>query len=127
MPGVTVSVTNTGTDLARDTVTGADGAFVFPDLLAGTYDSRCPSLGSRPTSRRGCGSARPSGWPAEDRLDVGGLSEQVTVESRSVQVQTTNGARSGVIKRETMDDIALKGRDFAGLLKLLPGVIDTRP
>ena len=41
-------------------------------------------------------------------------------------VQTTNGARSGLITRENIDDIALKGRDFAGMLKLLPGVIDTR-
>ena len=48
------------------------------------------------------------------------------MQSESVQVQTTNGARSGLITRDTMDDIALKGRDPAGLLKLLPGVIDTR-
>ena len=59
-------------------------------------------------------------------LDVGGMTETITVQSESVQVQTTNGARSGLITRDTMDDIALKGRDPAGLLKLLPGVIDTR-
>ena len=39
MPGATVTVKNTGTNATRDTVTGADGTFVFPDLLAGTYDS----------------------------------------------------------------------------------------
>ena len=37
-----------------------------------------------------------------------------------------SGARSGVIERQQMEDVALKGRDFAGYLKLLPGVIDTR-
>ena len=41
-------------------------------------------------------------------------------------MQSTNGARSAVITRENIEDIALKGRDFAGMLKLLPGVIDTR-
>ena len=38
MPGATVTVKNAGTNLTRETVTGADGAFLFPDLLAGTYD-----------------------------------------------------------------------------------------
>ena len=59
-------------------------------------------------------------------LDVGGMTETVSVQAEAVQVQTTNGARSGLITRENIEDIALKGRDFAGLLKLLPGVIDTR-
>src|SRR5690242_5719319 len=38
MPGVTVVIKNAGTNQTRETVTGTDGAFVFPDLLAGTYD-----------------------------------------------------------------------------------------
>ena len=58
-------------------------------------------------------------------LEVGGVSETVTVQAESVQVQTTTAARSGLITRDNIEDISLKGRDFAGLLKLLPGVIDT--
>ena len=38
MPGATVTIKNVGTNLVKETVTGADGAFVFPDLLAGTFD-----------------------------------------------------------------------------------------
>ncbi len=49
----------------------------------------------------------------------------MTVQSEAVQVQTTTAARSGLITRDNIEDIALKGRDFAGMLKLLPGVIDT--
>jgi hypothetical protein len=30
LPGVTVTIKNVGTGLTRDTVTGADGAFLFP-------------------------------------------------------------------------------------------------
>src|SRR5258708_4288610 len=37
MPGVTVVAKNEGTNQTRETVTGAGGAFLFPDLLAGTY------------------------------------------------------------------------------------------
>ena len=38
LPGVTVIIRNVGTGLTRETVTGPDGRFVFPDLLAGTFD-----------------------------------------------------------------------------------------
>ena len=47
-------------------------------------------------------------------LDVGGVAETVTVAAEAVQVQTTSGARSGLITRDNIEDIALKGRDFAG-------------
>ena len=40
-------------------------------------------------------------------------------------MQTTNAARSGLVDRAQIDDIAVKGRDFASYLKLLPGVVDT--
>ena len=49
----------------------------------------------------------------------------MSVTSEATLVQTTNGARSALITRENLEDIALKGRDFAGMLKMLPGVIDT--
>ncbi len=49
----------------------------------------------------------------------------MSVVSEATLVQTNNGARSALITRENLEDIALKGRDFAGMLKILPGVIDT--
>jgi hypothetical protein len=127
LPGVTVAIKNVGTGLTRDAVTGTDGAFVFPDLLAGTFDLTVSMQGFRTYEQKGIelGSTdrvrlRPIA------LDLGGTAETVTVQAEAVQVQTSNGARSGLITRDNIDDIALKGRDFAGLLKILPGVIDTR-
>ncbi len=49
----------------------------------------------------------------------------MSVTSEATLVQTNGGARSGLITRENIEDIALKGRDFAGMLKILPGVVDT--
>ena len=51
-------------------------------------------------------------------LEVGALEETVSVVSEATLVQTSNGgARSALITRENLEDIALKGRDFAGMLK----------
>ena len=126
MPGATVTVKNTGTNLTRDVVTGADGAFLFPDLLAGTYDIKVSIEGFKTYEQQGLklGATERVALRAIT-LEVGQLSEQVTVQAEATLVQTNNAARSGLVDRQKIDDIALKGRDFAGYLKLLPGVVDT--
>ena len=126
LPGATVTVKNAGTNTTRETITGPDGAFVFPDLLAGTYDIKVSIAGFKAYEQQGIvlGATERVALRAI-ALEVGQLSEQVTVTSEATLVQTSNAARSALIEREKMEDIALKGRDFAGLLKTLPGVIDT--
>jgi hypothetical protein len=126
LPGATVTIKNVGTNGTRETVTGGDGSFVFPDLLAGNYDITVTVSGFKTYEQKGIvlASTERVGLRAI-ALEVGGLSETVTVQSEAVQVQTTTAARSGLITRENFEDIALKGRDFAGMLKILPGVIDT--
>jgi Carboxypeptidase regulatory-like domain len=127
IPGVTVTITNAGTASTRDTVTGAEGTFVFPDLLAGTYDLKAGLAGFKTYEQKGIVLSSTDRLALRTiTLDVGGLQETVTVTSEAALVQTSTGARSGLIERQQMEDIALKGRDFAGYLKLLPGVIDTR-
>ena len=126
MPGATVTIKNVGTNLVKETVTGADGAFVFPDLLAGTFDLTVNVQGFKSYEQKGIVIG------ATDRvalraitLEVGALEETVSVVSEATLVQTNNGARSALITRENLEDIALKGRDFAGMLRILPGVVDT--
>jgi len=126
MPGVSVVLKNVGTNLTRETTTGPDGAFLFPDLLAGTYDVTVAMTGFKTYEQKGIRLGATERIALRTiTLDVGGLNEQVTVAAESALVQTTSASRSAVIERQQIDDIAQKGRDFAGYLKLLPGVIDT--
>ncbi len=126
LPGATVVVKNAGTNGTRETVTGVDGAFLFPDLLAGKYDITVTVSGFKTYEQKGINLASTERMALRAiSLEVGGVAETVTVQAEAVTVQTTNAARSGLITRDNIDDIALKGRDFAGMLKLLPGVIDT--
>ncbi|MGH9163838.1 MAG: carboxypeptidase regulatory-like domain-containing protein [Vicinamibacteraceae bacterium] len=127
VPGASVTIINVGTNLTRETVTGPDGAFVFPDLLAGTFNLSVSLEGFKTYEQESIELG------ATERvalrtivLDVGQLEETVTVQAEAVVVQTQTAARSGLITRENYENIALKGRDFAGMLQVLPGVIDTR-
>jgi len=126
LPGATVVLKNVGTNSTRETVTGADGSFVFPDLLAGKYDISVTVSGFKTYEQKGITLASTERVALRTiGLEVGGVAETVTVQAEAVQVQTSNGARSGLITRDNIEDIALKGRDFAAMLKLLPGVVDT--
>lgn len=126
LPGASVTIRNEGTSLTRETVTGPDGAYLFPDLLAGTYSIKVSMSGFKTYEQNGVRlSAADHLTLRRIELQVGQLEETVTVAAEVALVQTQSAARSGTITRENMEDIALKGRDFLGLMKLMPGVVDT--
>ena len=126
MPGVNVTVKNEGTNKIHETVTGSDGSFVFPDLLAGTYQITVKMDGFKTYEQTGIvlGATERVGLRTI-ALEVGTLTDEVTVTAEAALVQTKTAARSGLVTRDQIDDIAVKGRDFAAYLKLLPGVVDT--
>ena len=107
-------------------MTGTDGAFVITNLLAGTFDLTVTVQGFKPYEQKGIvlGATERLALRAI-ALEVGGLSEVVSVAAESVKVQTTSGERSATITASQIEDIGLRGRDFMGSLKTLPGVIDT--
>ena len=126
LPGVTVTIRNVGTGLTRDTVTGADGLYVFPDLLAGTFDLTVTMQGFKTYEQKGIILNSTERVAMRTiALEVGGIAETISVQAESVRVQTTSGERSATITAAQIEDIGLRGRDFMGSLKVLPGVIDT--
>jgi hypothetical protein len=125
VPGATVTITNAATNWHRDVVTDAEGRFVFVDVLAATYGVSATRDGFKRVERKDLAVA--SGDRAELPalvLEAGGIEETISVQGGADLVQTTTAARSARIPQLTFEDIALKGRDAIGMLKLLPGVVD---
>ena len=58
-------------------------------------------------------------------LSLGSLSETVTVEAAPTTIETQSSDRSGLIDSRHLQELSLKGRDYLGTLKLLPGILDT--
>lgn len=126
LPGAIVTVQNVGTRVSRDTVTDPQGAFVVTNLLAGTYDLKVTLTGFKTYEQKGIAlSATERVALPPITLDVGGVSESVSVQAEAARVQTQSGERSATITADQIADTGLRGRDFMGTLKVLPGVIDT--
>ena len=121
LPGVTVTVKNTNTGVSRDVVTDGSGAFVATNLLAGTYDVKAGLTGFKAAEQKHITLL------AQQRLtlgtivlEVGGMTETVSVQGKALEVQTTSGERSATITTDRIQDIGLRGRDFMGVLQTLP-------
>jgi Carboxypeptidase regulatory-like domain/TonB-dependent Receptor Plug Domain len=127
VPGATINVRNVATQVSRDAVTDAEGAFVIADLLAGSYDVTVSLSGFKTYVQSGVVlSANERVALRAIALQVGALSETISVTAEAARVQTQSSERSGLITQEQLQEVTLKGRDYMGMLRLLPGVVDTQ-
>jgi len=125
IPGATVTLTNELNNASRTAQTNSEGYFVFPDLLAGTYTLTVEMSGFKSYKQGGIrlnsGDVRALG---QITLAVGEVAEVVTVEATAAPVELGSGEKSGVVTGEEIESLAIRGRDFLDVLRLLPGVVD---
>ncbi|MFN0086871.1 MAG: carboxypeptidase regulatory-like domain-containing protein, partial [Blastocatellia bacterium] len=121
-----IEVVNQETGLRREVEADADGQFVAPQLLPGTYAIYVTATGFRKYEQTNIVlTANERVALRKISLEVGDVSQTVTVTAEAARIQTESGERAGLIDEQQIQSIALKGRDYMGLVKLLPGVVDT--
>ena len=126
LPGVTVTVTNTGTGLKRTEVTGQTGTYVFASLPIGKYAVAAELQGFRKSERTGFELVADGRITADFSMSIGALSETVTVEAvRGDTVNRTSGELARVVDGETIRSLPLSGRNYLELTTLIPGAITT--
>jgi len=123
VPGVTVEVTSQATGLTRSAVTGLDGVYTIPLVNPGTYDVKASLSGFRTTLRSGIGVTVNEAARVDLQLQVGAVTEQVTVQGASPLVETRNATLGVVIDHQKVVDLPLNGRNFTQLGTLIPGVV----
>src|SRR5918996_1234023 len=79
IPGVTVTLTNEATNVARNTVTNDVGQYNFPAVQPGTYRVRATITGYKTFERGGLRVATQQFVQLDIPLEVGALQETITV------------------------------------------------
>ncbi len=124
--GAQVMLVSEGTDAVFDTTTNSEGLFRFPVLPAGRYSLTIKTNGFKVYNQNGIELAS-----SETRdlgnlpLELGSLSESISVNAVATPVQTASSEKSSLVTGEELNSVALKGRDFLGLMYTMPGVVDT--
>ncbi|HLH42771.1 MAG TPA: carboxypeptidase regulatory-like domain-containing protein [Bryobacteraceae bacterium] len=125
VPNAKITLTNEaqGAASARVVNSNAEGVFVFSPLVAGTYSVEVEVMGFKKFVQSGIilDASERMGLPPIT-LEVGATGESVTVEANAIQLQTLNAERSAVVTGNQMVDIAINGRNYTSLLRLVPGV-----
>ena len=123
LPGAIVTITNEQTGLVQTTTTEAAGTYVFASLPSGVYKVRVELTGFKPVERVHLELDAASRRAADFQLEVGSLTEAISVSGVTSQVETQSGDVSRVITGEQVNSIALNGRNYAQLVQLLPGAV----
>ncbi len=124
--GAEITLTNAGTGQARNAQSDATGSFVFTQLLPATYNLAVTSRGfKRYEQTEIVLTATERVVLRRVDLQLGEITQTVEVTAETARLQTQSAERSGLIDLAQTQNVPLKGRDYLGLVKLLPGVIDT--
>ncbi len=123
VPGATVTLVSAARGSTAHAQTSADGNFVFPNVTAGTYLIRVTMDGFKTLERPGI-VVSPGDRVLVQTLaiEVGALSETVTVQAESPVIQASSGERSFTVSTESVENLPIANRGFATLASLVPGV-----
>ena len=127
VPGVKVTVTNTATNVTKDTTTGSDGFFQVLDLPIGTYRIVARHEGFRALEMTSAPLEINQSLRVDLHLEVGATTERVVVEEQASGVETVNPTIGQSVTERTVVNMPLNGRDVLTLALLQPGVTDDNP
>lgn len=121
--GAKVTVNNPANGLTRTVATNESGLFNFLRLPVGRYDLSVELQGFKTFRRDGIQLAVGAVAAIDARLEVGAISESVTVSSETPVVETTRSQTSTVINERSVRDLPINGRNFLDFTVLTPGVV----
>ena len=125
VPGVTVTAVEAGTGVSRDTVTGANGRYSFPSLRPTTYEIRAELTGFRTVRQTDVVLQANQNLTLNITLELGDLSETVTVAGEAATVDVTSATIAEVVDSKRIVELPLNGRDAARLSMLVSGMVVT--
>ena len=127
VPGATVVVTNQNTGLTRQVVTDENGYYSIPNLLEGVYDLAVTAGGFKPYTQKSVTVSINRVTRADAVLDVGAVTESVSVEATSAVLQTNKADVSTTLDTRAMENLPLSGyRNYQSLINLVPGATPAR-
>ena len=126
VPNAKVTLTGQENGFVRTVVSTHEGFFSFPDLTPATFTIAISAPGFKIYRQTGILiNADEQRSLGQIKLQIGQVSESVTVKAEAVTVNISNGERAGTLSGEQLDEIALRGRDLFDAISLMPGVVDT--
>jgi hypothetical protein len=122
VPGATVTIVHKETSLSRESTSGSDGAYRFVNVQPGTYTVRVALAGFKETVKENVPVSANTVSRVDVGLEVGQLTEAVTVQSEQKLLQTDSGSVTSELRSKEIESLPLGNyRNYQTLLNLVPG------
>ena len=120
--GAAVTVLNVDTGFSRSVETNDGGAYLASSVPVGTYLVTVESDGFKSVLVQNIVLNAADNREVNAQLEVGDVSDEITVTSSAIVVETIGGEVAGLITGEELRELPLNGRNFLQLTTLMPGV-----
>src|SRR5215831_12546370 len=125
VPGVSLTARDAATGLSFSTVSGADGAYLITNLLAGTYDVSATAQGFQTTSVSAVIVETGRTANLTINLKIGTVTETVEVSGASAVLETTSNQVAATIRNDYIKELPYSGRDSLAFAALSAGSSST--
>ena len=122
IPAATVTIVNKDTNLTRETVSNENGEYTLANVQPGRYDVKIGLQGFREFVKTNVPVTAGQISRVEAKLEIGSLSETVTVESAAQLLQTDKSDLHTELKAKEIVNLPLNQyRNYQALINLVPG------
>ena len=121
LPAATITATHVDTGTMRTTTTSSAGTYVMPALPVGTYTIKAEMAGFATVVKEGIHLAVGQSAALDFSLKLAAVAETITVAGESPLVDTKRSDLSGSVDVKQVENLPVNGRDWLGLVALVPG------
>src|SRR5437870_1330076 len=122
VPRAEVSIESEGTGISRTVNSDDNGFYLVPSLPAGSYTISTAPSGFKKTVTTGVDLHVNENKTVNLDLQVGAVTETVTITSEQAPVEVRSGEVSSLISEKQVTELPLNGRNYAQLALMVPGV-----
>jgi hypothetical protein len=127
VPNTVVTVKSASTGLTRQSATDDAGYYSIANLPDGLYDLSVTVTGFKPLTQKGVHVQINNVTRADARLEVGAVTDSVTVEASAALLQTNKADVNVNLEARAIGNLPLGGyRNFQSLVNLVPGATPGR-
>lgn len=123
VPSATVTLINTGTELRRQQTADSEGNYRFSLVPPGEYALEAAMTGFKTSVRRGVNLSVNQNASIDLVLEVGRVTDSVTVTADAGMLETRTNALGKVIDNRKIEDLPLLSRDYKTLGLLVAGAL----
>ncbi|HWB97900.1 MAG TPA: carboxypeptidase-like regulatory domain-containing protein, partial [Bryobacteraceae bacterium] len=116
VPGATVAITNTGTNIALRTTTNGEGYYTMPGVAVGEYAVSAECTGFKKSVRTGITLQVDQKAQVDLVLQVGATSDSIEVTAEVPPVDASSATVGKVVEQRRVSDLPVNGRSAFALM-----------